>query len=79
MPDDLRVLGCIACALHHELDDPNEEGGYPPRGIYVVNGQSVCEGHIAAPYRYPEHGLGGMEARMRRDRFNDAIDRDAAG
>lgn len=61
-------MKCLSCALKHTSDREDE---WIEPGIYVINGQGVCEKHIGAPYRHPEHGFGGMQARYRVDRFAD--------
>lgn len=59
------------CALGEPFDDVIYEGRAPAPGIYILNGQGVCERHIGAPYAYPEKGIGGMIARYRRDNWKD--------
>lgn len=63
---------CVLCALSAR-EDPEAEWIEP--GIYIVNGQSVCEKHTGTPYSFPDHGLGGMTARRRAALF-DATGRD---
>lgn len=70
------TIRCILCALGAPRD-PEESwigvaaGPADADTVYIVNGQSVCGRHVDGPYTYPEHGLGGMQARMRRDRQLD--------
>lgn len=71
-------LRCVLCALGARFDPEDSwvgvaTGPPDPSIVYVVNGQSVCGKHIDGPYTYPEHGLGGMHARTRRDREEQRI------
>jgi hypothetical protein len=64
---------CVLCALGVPFDPEDSwvgiAAGSPDTSIiYIVNGQSVCGKHVDVPYTYPEHGLGGMQARAARAR-----------
>lgn len=70
---------CVLCALGADFDPEDSwvvgvaTGPPDPNVVYVVNGQSVCGKHIDGPYTYPNHGLGGMQARTSRDRQGQRI------
>lgn len=74
--DEASELRCVLCALGAKFDAEDSwigTGRERPGSVYVVNGQSVCGKHIDGPYTYPNHGLGGMHARTRRDREEQRI------
>lgn len=67
------TLHCVFCALSVPY---SREAVLTPvddkSAVFIVNGQSCCYLHSDIPYRFPDHGLGGMIARQRAYDFESA-------